>query len=615
MGATVANNQAPVFRNSEGDGITSTTIEVAENTSGNLGDPVAATDADLTNLTYTLSVRDTALFTIVRGTGQIAVRGGETLDYEANRSPRVTVTATDPGGLSDSITVNITVTNVDEPPVISGDDPREYEENRDGPVASYRASDPERAAVTWSLSGTDADVFSITGGTLRFKTPPDYEDPADIAGTDPSTAVVDDNVYEVTVEATDHGGEMGTREVTFKVTNVDEDGEVTLSSLQPQEGVALTATLTDPDGGETGTAWQWAKSSSSRGSYTDIEGEDAKDETYTPTAEDVGLYLRATASYNDGEGKYKSAAGVSANAVRAKIYANIAPEFQDAEGMEITAIDREVAEDAAAGAPVGDPVTAADIGENGRQEPLDYSLGPVLDGSNDPVSETENDPDLFSIDAATGQIRVSAGAMLDFETKTSYTVVVTATDPEALSGTITVTITVTNVEEPPTITGGETTKDYAENIPTSTAVDTYTATDDEDDNDEPEKELAWSLSGADADDFCITDAGVLEFETSPDYEAPTDTGRNNRYEVTVIATDSEGTTASRDVTVRVTNVDEPGEVTLSTLQPQDGIDLTATLTDPDGHISGVTWQWHSAPLTDGDCPAGRPRVVGNHRPY
>ena len=45
-------------------------------------------------------------------TGQIAVGSGTTLDYEILDTYTVTVTATDPSGASDVITVNIAVTNV-----------------------------------------------------------------------------------------------------------------------------------------------------------------------------------------------------------------------------------------------------------------------------------------------------------------------------------------------------------------------------------------------------------------------------------------------------------------------------------------------------------------------
>ena len=290
---------------------------------------------------------------------------------------------------------------------------------------------------------------------------------------------------------------------------------------------------------------------------------------------------------------------MSANAVQAKSYSNADPDFQDAEGEAITSTTRSVAESAAPGDPVGAPVTAVDIGSNGRQEVLTYSV----DDDADPVTPFTK----FTIDAATGQIKVGAGTTLDFDAGTkTYSVVVTATDPEDATDTITVTIAVTNVEEPPRITDGDVTISYAESTedtPNTADVGTYTATDDEDVNDKPApKALTWSLSGADADDFCITAAGVLQFVNPPDYEAPTDTGGNNRYEVTVVVTDSEGNTDSEAVTVTVTNVKEAGKVTLSSRQPQNGINLTATLTDPDGRISGVKWAWATEPSTTGNCP-------------
>ena len=58
------------------------------------------------------------------------VRAGTTLDYETKASYMVTVTATDPAGDSDSIAVTITVTDVVELGMVSGDaTPSEYVEN------------------------------------------------------------------------------------------------------------------------------------------------------------------------------------------------------------------------------------------------------------------------------------------------------------------------------------------------------------------------------------------------------------------------------------------------------------------------------------------------------
>ena len=67
--------------------------------------------------------------------------------------------------------------------------------------------------------------------------------------------------------------------------------------------------------------------------------------------------------------------------------------------------------------------------------------------------------------------------------------------------------------------------------------------------------------------------------SEPDYEMPGDADGNNIYEVTVVATDATGRTGMKRVTVMVTNMDETGMVTLSTVQPRVGVELTASLTD------------------------------------
>ena len=81
--------------------------------------------------------------------------------------------------------------------------------------------------------------------------------------------------------------------------------------------------------------------------------------------------------------------------------------------------------------------------------------------------------------------------------------------------------------------------------------------------------------------------------TSPDYEMPGDADKDNTYELTVGAKDADGIRGTRDVEVKVTNVNEDGTVTLSAVQPRVGVSLTASLTDIDGPVSGVTWQWYN----------------------
>jgi hypothetical protein len=91
-------------------------------------------------------------------------------------------------------------------------------------------------------------------------------------------------------------------DVTINVTNVEEMGTVTLDSDQPMLGTALTASVTDPDVADQGTVmWQWASSATMAGPFTEISGA-TTDASYTPADADVGNYLQATASYDDGVG-------------------------------------------------------------------------------------------------------------------------------------------------------------------------------------------------------------------------------------------------------------------------------------------------------------------------
>ena len=271
-----------------------------------------------------------------------------------------------------------------------------YAENGMDPVATFTAVDPEGEDIAWSLDGEDKDVFKIEGGVLTFAKSPDYEAAADV-GTN--------NIYQVTVQAGDGrtaDDTMGMQVVRVTVSNVDEPGTVILTTLQPVDGKAITATLTDPDTGATGpittTEWQWANSDSADGPYTDIE-EDADGETYTPKPADKGKFLRAKVTYTDPQGSDKTAEVVSANTVLAARSANTAPVFEDEEGVEVpndTALEREVAENTPAGEPVGDPVVATDK----EGDVLTYVL-------------LDTDASNFAIDAATGQLRTKDD--LDFE--------------------------------------------------------------------------------------------------------------------------------------------------------------------------------------------------------
>ena len=124
------------------------------------------------------------------------------------------------------------------------------------------------------------------------------------------------------------------------------------------------------------------------------------------------------------------------------------------------------------------------------------------------------------------------------------------------SGTLDVTVTVTDQNEGPEISGQQSLS-FTENQATDRVLASYTAADPEDTG---ATITRWSLTGHDAGDFTIDESGQLTFRNVPDYERPTDSGRDNMYEVTVRASDGR-LYGYREVTVTVEDVNEPPEVT------------------------------------------------------
>ena len=203
---------------------------------------------------------DAGRFDIVPATGQILTK--EKLDYEAKDTHTVTVKATDPWGLSDTIEVTINVTDVDEAPVsglltLTGGSSHTHAENGvDTTLGIYNISGGRPGTRAWTLEGADANYFMLDGSsntskTLKFKESPNYEMPRGQAMSDTNT-----NTYMVTVKAS-AGDEVKMVEVTVTVTNVEEPGTVMLSSTGAKLGTPLTAELTDEDIVVGAIEWQW----------------------------------------------------------------------------------------------------------------------------------------------------------------------------------------------------------------------------------------------------------------------------------------------------------------------------------------------------------------------
>ena len=421
-------NSPPVFPAAE-DG----QREVAENAAGGtaIGPAVESTDLNAGDaavndpLVYSLSGTDAASFDIDSGSGQLWVASGVELDFEGKRSYRVTVEVSDgrdQNGDDDMAAIDarqhvtITVTNVNEAPVVTGDVTVSYQEDANRAIATYTGTDPERATLTWSVSGNDFWISSR--GQLYFRTPPSFEG---------------QTAYQVTVTATDDDADTplsGSLSVTITVTDAEEAGTITIGPLRGWDGTTFQAGLDDDDGGISGETWQWERSSN-RSSWEAISG--AASSTYTASSDDVDRYLRVTVTYEDTRGSGKEASAALTGRIEDSAdrpISNNVPAFTE------TAPERSIGQGTAAGRNVGAPVRATD---EDTGDILTYSL-------------SGTDAILFDIDPATGQVLSRAVLDYDSDGTNSYSVQVRVHDgygPDYQSTdvgvdvTIEVTITVT----------------------------------------------------------------------------------------------------------------------------------------------------------------------------
>ena len=273
---------------------------IRENTraGANLGAPVRATDANNDRLTYSIPASD--YFEIDASSGQLRTKAE--LDHEDRSTHAIIVTATDPGGETDTVTVTITVTDVNEGPAVTGRNSYTVEENQELSGADFFATDPEGDSVArWSLSGTDGGDFLISEtGVLTFRNTPDYERPADSNR---------DNEYLVMVRAYDNQNAYGSLDIIITVTPVDEAPTITTTSSsatglrQPEnrtsrlytyratdpEGSSITWSVGGPDGNEFRISETGALTFGSSPDYESPAGANGNEYLVTVRAQDEGL--------------------------------------------------------------------------------------------------------------------------------------------------------------------------------------------------------------------------------------------------------------------------------------------------------------------------------------
>jgi len=479
-------NEAPTLSNTLG------ATSFAENTStGTTIATATAADPEAQSLTYSLSGTGSDNFS-VDAAGNITL--SSELDYETVTSYTLVLNASD-GVNTTTSEFTFSVSDVNEAPTLSNTlGATSFAENTSTgtTIATATAADPEAQSLTYSLSGTGSDNFSVdAAGNITLSSELDYE-----------TATS----YSLTLTASD-----GTHS-TSNTLNISVDDVVELSIALASSSVSLAESVSSGTNVTTTTATTDGGASVSyvlSGAGSD-KFSVSSDGTIATAA---SLDYETTASYSltltasDGTNTVSKNFTITLTDINLSLSASLASSSQN--------------EDLATG------TTIATSTSSGADATVSYSL-----------TDADNK---FAINSSTGAVTLANA--LDYETKTSHEFTITATDGTTTTAE-TFTLSVSNLAI----------NTLAVTLPNSGAaiVDTSssgTAVASSSINNPDSDTIAYSLSGTGNGSFAVSSSGNVTTTATLDFEAA------KAFNLTLTASGG-GTTTTDTFTVNVGNVEE-----------------------------------------------------------
>ena len=529
--------------------------------------------ADITR--WSLSGTDAGDFTINEN-GELSFRNVPDHERPADSGRdnvyNFSVRASD-GSLYGYLEVTVAVEDVNEAPTITTTSKTTftYRENGTATIYTFKASDPERGTIEWSTAGADRDDFTISDtGALTFTDSPNFESP--------QGSGLDNNEYLVTIQARDDNFNTSSLPVTVTVTDVNEGPEIsgttglTFTENVETERVLATYSGTDPED-PFADITRWSLSGTDAGDFTINESGEL-------SFRNVPDHERPADSGRDNV--YNFSVRASDGSLYDYLEVTVAVEDVN-EAPTITTTSK----------------TTFTYRENGTATIYTFKASDPERGTIE-WSTAGADRDDFTI-SDTGALTFTdspnfespQGSGLD---NNEYLVTIQARDDNFNTSSLPVTVTVTDVNEGPEVTG-TTNLTFTENVGTDRVLATYTGRD-------PEDHFAgitrWSLSGTDAGDFTINESGQLSFRNVPNHERPADSNRDNVYNLSVRASDG-SLYGYLEVTVAVEDVNEPPAITTTSktsfTYTENGTATIYTFKATDPEQGTIFW---SVTGTDGD---------------
>jgi Ca2+-binding RTX toxin-like protein len=376
-----------------------------------------ATDPDAgDSITYSLSDNAGGRFAIHATTGVVTVANGSLLNFEAATSHSITVRATDSGGLTRDQTFTIAVTNVNEAPkdilISSG---TINENSAIGTLIGTLSAVDDDVGNTHSytlLSDPDSK-FSLSGNQLLVNGPLNFEQKAS---------------HNVQIRVTDNTGLSFTKTLTITVADVNDAPATYNQTFNLAENSAVGALVVRANG------------------LTPLNRVAASDE-------DAGATLTYAILGGNTGGTFAIHAGTGQISVANASLLDYEVPANRVFTLTVRVSDGTLSTDAIVtinitdvNEPLSAPtLSASTINENSPNGTIIGTLA-AIDPEGQPITYTLTDTAGGRFSIVGNQLRVADGSLLDFETNTSHSITVQASDG-VHTQTQSFTITVNDVNE------------------------------------------------------------------------------------------------------------------------------------------------------------------------
>lgn len=441
-----------------------------------------------------------------------------------------------------------------------------------------------------TIAGTDTDISGATGSTYVLTK-------ADLAHT-----------IKVRVGFTDDGGYSET--VTSDATNLVNRPPNSIATGQPtitgtvEVGETLTAgtsAISDSNGlTSPGFSYHWLHSVDG----TDTEISNASGSTYVLSASDAGKAFKVKVSFTDDDGYSETATSVATDTLLVSQTQSVNDTAPNPPSERSTRLEY-IKWRTMGGANLQQTSLGWAYPKNTFERRFGHNVAKITIIP-DPVSDSAVtfviDPDDVNVNKTGHQLNVPAYG----EDPLDITITVTDTADASRQKIYTGRIGRSQQPYAPEFNeGASATRSVNENTRGGVKVGGPVIA-----NDRNGDEVSYSLKGGFNTNFLVGGTtGQIRSRGSFNHE------RKSSYSLTLVATDDSGRSDEIAITVNVINRNEPGVVQVSSGQAVVGTSVSASLEDPDGGLSNISWQWQRCDYRSStDCTDISAATSSNYTP-